>query len=131
MVALTHGGDIRWERNLVEDYGEIEARHGLSASVEQDDEKAYLWVERSEQPYVLAVNKATGDTDWKVEGLGTTSWASPRLVPVSRTDIIWCSVESAAWWGWIRLTGSGCGVIEGVTRAIRRPLPSRLVRDDF
>lgn len=82
VVALTHGGDIRWERNLVEDYGAIEARHGLSASVEQDASRAYVWVERSENPYILALDKASGEAVWKSDGPGATSWASPRLVPV-------------------------------------------------
>lgn len=82
LIALTHDGEIRWQRNLVEDFGPIEARHGLSASVEQDADSAYIWVERTETPYVLSVNKQTGETNWKVEGVGATSWASPRLVPV-------------------------------------------------
>lgn len=82
LVALSHAGETRWERNLVEDYGSIGARHGLSASVEQDAQSAYLWVERAKDPYVLSVNKQTGETNWKVPGLGATSWASPRLVPV-------------------------------------------------
>ena len=82
LLGLTHEGETRWKRNLVEDYGGVGARHGLSASVEQDDDSAYIWVERSDDPYVLSVNKQTGETNWKTEGLGATSWASPRLVPV-------------------------------------------------
>jgi outer membrane protein assembly factor BamB len=82
LVALSHDGQIRWKRNLVEDYGELVARHGLSASVEQDESSVYLWLERSEDPYVLSVDKRTGKTNWKAEGVGATSWASPRLVPV-------------------------------------------------
>jgi outer membrane protein assembly factor BamB len=82
IAALTHAGDVRWERNLVADYGEITARHGLSASLEQDQHSAYVWVERAEEPYVLSLDKQTGQTNWKAPGLGATSWASPRLVPV-------------------------------------------------
>ncbi|MCA9077894.1 MAG: PQQ-binding-like beta-propeller repeat protein [Planctomycetaceae bacterium] len=82
LLALTHDGQQRWERDLVEEYGEIGSRHGLSASVEQDETSAYVWVERSEAPYVLAVKKSDGTNRWKVEGVGATSWSSPRLVPV-------------------------------------------------
>lgn len=82
LVALTHDGSVRWERNLVEEYGEIDARHGIAASVEQSSRAAFVWVERQSDPYVLAIDKQTGETLWKVPGLGTTSWASPRLVPV-------------------------------------------------
>lgn len=85
LVALTHDGELRWQRNLVDEYGPIGARFGLAASVEQDDDAAFIWVERPEQPYVLSVNKDNGDTNWKVDGVGATSWASPRLVPVGET----------------------------------------------
>jgi outer membrane protein assembly factor BamB len=83
VVALTHEGELRWERNLVEDYGPIDARHGLGASVEQTPEAAFVWVERQTEPYILALDKQSGETIWKQPGLGTTSWASPRLVPVA------------------------------------------------
>ena len=82
VVALTHDGQVRWQRNLVEDYGDVKARHGLSASVEQDADSVFVWVERSEDPYIVRLAKNTGETQWKSEGLGATSWASPRLVPV-------------------------------------------------
>lgn len=82
VVALTHDGSVRWNRNLVEEYGSVEARHGLAASVEQDDQHVFIWVERSEQPYIVCLSKETGDVIWKADGLGATSWSSPRLVPV-------------------------------------------------
>ncbi len=82
LVALSHDGKVRWERDLVQEYGPLDARHGLSASVEQTDAHAFIWVERAEDPYVLAVNKTDGKTVWKVAGIGATSWATPRLVPV-------------------------------------------------
>ncbi len=83
VVALTHDGKVRWERDLVKEFGPLDARHGLSASVEQTEANAFIWVERAEEPYVLAVDKKSGKTVWKVAGIGATSWASPRLVPVN------------------------------------------------
>ena len=82
LVGLTHEGKPRWERNLVAEYGAIDSRFGVSASVEQSDDAAYVWVERETEPYVLAISKKTGENLWKVSGAGSTSWASPRLVPV-------------------------------------------------
>ena len=81
-VALTHDGKVRWERNLVADYGDVKARHGLSSSLEQDSDSVFVWVERSEEPYIVSLSKQTGETEWKSSGLGATSWASPRLVTV-------------------------------------------------
>ena len=82
IVALNHAGNVRWQRNLVAEYGPIETRHGLAASVEQDHETAYIWVERRNDPYVLAIDKSNGLNHWKATGIGATSWSSPRLVPV-------------------------------------------------
>lgn len=80
--AWQHDGTARWQRDLVQDYGPITARHGLASSLEQDDAHVYVWVERSDQPYVLAIDKSDGTTTWKSPGLGSTTWSSPRLVPV-------------------------------------------------
>lgn len=82
VVALTHDGEVRWQRNLVDDYGPIEARHGLSSSLEQDADSVFVWVERSTDPFLLSLNKQSGETEWKTNGLGSTSWSTPRLVPV-------------------------------------------------
>lgn len=82
LLALTHEGEVRWQRNLVTEFGPIESRHGISASLEHSDDHIFVWVERSKEPYVLAVEKNSGKDIWKSAGLGVTSWASPRLVPV-------------------------------------------------
>lgn len=93
VVALDPQGKIRWQRNLVEDYGPITSRHGLSSSLEQNAEHLFVWVERSEEPYLAALNKSNGDTVWKVAGLGSTSWSSPRLIPVGDTEQLVCSAS--------------------------------------
>jgi outer membrane protein assembly factor BamB len=83
LVALTHAGEVRWERNLVAELGAIDGRHGLGGSLEQSADAVFVWVERSTDPYLLCLDKETGEPRWKVPGLGTTSWASPRLIPVA------------------------------------------------
>ncbi|MEM9588478.1 MAG: PQQ-binding-like beta-propeller repeat protein, partial [Planctomycetota bacterium] len=70
VMAVDPKGDAVWERNLVQEYGPIEARHGLAASVTQDKLNAFVWVERSEDPYIVALNKGTGEVAWKSEGVG-------------------------------------------------------------
>jgi outer membrane protein assembly factor BamB len=82
IFALTVEGKKRWEKDLVAEYGKIESRHGLGASIEQDSDQIYVWVERSADPYILALSKKTGDVVWKSKGLGVTSWSSPRIVSV-------------------------------------------------
>jgi len=82
VIALNHDGSALWERDLVQDYGPISARHGLGSSLEQDGHYVFVWIERSESPYVLALEKDTGKTVWKAAGVGKTTWSSPRLVSV-------------------------------------------------
>ena len=83
LLSLDHQGNTLWQRNLVDDFGEIKARHGLSASLEQNQDTVFVWIERENEPYVLAVAKIDGTDRWKVPGLGVTSWSSPRLIPVA------------------------------------------------
>ncbi|QDT56415.1 outer membrane biogenesis protein BamB [Caulifigura coniformis] len=83
LIALTHDGDIRWQRDLVAEFGPIDSNHGVSGSVEQQDDRVFVWVERKTEPYLVAVDKQTGKDLWKVSGVGATSWASPRLVPTA------------------------------------------------
>ncbi len=82
LFALTHAGEVRWERNLIDEYGPIDARHGLAASLEHTQDIVFAWVERQTEPYIIAINKESGENEWKEPGLGVTSWASPRLIPV-------------------------------------------------
>lgn len=113
MVAADFSGRILWKRNLVEDYGPVAARHGIGASLEQDAQHVFLWMERTEQPYLLAVDKATGETIWKVEGLGSTSWSSPRLVPVGENSHLVCSAGGRVV-GFDPQTGQRLWELEGV-----------------
>ena len=93
LVSLSPSGERNWQKDLVQLYGKIEARHGLSASLEQDARRIYVWVERSEQPYVLAIDKTSGEVIWKADGVGKTSWASPRLIPVGDGQHLVCSAS--------------------------------------
>ncbi len=86
VMALSREGKPRWSRNLTEDEGAVSARHGLAASLEQNDKHVFVWVEREKQPYIVALKKADGEVTWKSDGLGVTSWSSPRLVPVSDSE---------------------------------------------
>ena len=93
VVALTRAGKPRWQRDLVAEYGGITSRHGLGSSLEQDDQRVFGWIERQEAPYIAALSKQTGETVWKVDGLGATSWSSPRLVPVDGGMHLVCSAS--------------------------------------
>lgn len=91
VVSVDANGELRWQRDLVADYGPIMARHGLASSLEQNASTVFSLIERGEAPYLVALAKDTGETVWKADGLGVTSWATPRLVPTSWGDHLVCS----------------------------------------
>ena len=80
LVALDHNGKLRWERDIKAEFGELKARHSLAASLEQNEDTIFLWAERMQSPFVLAISKSDGKTAWQQPGLGSTSWSSPRLI---------------------------------------------------
>ena len=89
LVALDAAGKVRWKRDLVSEYGKMSARHGLASSLEQDTNSVFVWCERMEKPFVLAISKKDGKNLWKVEGVGGTTWGSPRLIEVgSETHLV-------------------------------------------
>jgi outer membrane protein assembly factor BamB len=93
VVALDKNGQKIWEKDLVALYGPIEARHGLASSLEQNTDNVFVWIERTENPYLLALDKRSGDEFWKAPGVGATSWSSPRLIPVGDQQHLVCSAS--------------------------------------
>ncbi|MEL6897356.1 MAG: PQQ-binding-like beta-propeller repeat protein, partial [Planctomycetota bacterium] len=91
LVGIDANGKTTWQRDLVSEFGKIEARHGIAASLESDGQSVFVWVERGEDPYVMAIDPATGESRWKVPGVGATAWGSPRLVPVAGGQHLVCS----------------------------------------
>jgi len=99
LLACSHDGTELWARNLVEEYGPVESRHGLSSSLLQSAGKVIVWIERGAEPYILAINPETGENIWKVEGLGVTSWSTPVVLQVDGKE---------------HLVFSGSGVMRGI-----------------
>ena len=111
--AYDHRGEPLWQRNLVTEFGAIESRHGLAASLEQTETSVFVWVERQADPYILAIDKVTGKDLWKKDGLGVTSWSSPRLVPVKDgTHLVLSGVGKIA--GLDPATGDRLWTFEGI-----------------
>ncbi|TWU51644.1 outer membrane protein assembly factor BamB family protein [Rubripirellula reticaptiva] len=82
MVALSPGGDVRWERNLIDDYGKYEGRFGLGGSVAQDDKHLFVLADNDGPAYLAAFEKATGKTAWKTDRSPRISWSSPMMIAI-------------------------------------------------
>ena len=88
--AYTPTGELRWTRDLVADYGPIKASFGIASSLVQNASRVFAHVEREGEPYLLAMDKASGETVWKVPGFGSSTWASPMFMdgPDGKTQLV-------------------------------------------
>ncbi len=77
LAALNHDGKIVWSRSLPDDYGKFLGNHGLGSSVALSGELVFVLVDHDGPSYLLAVEKATGKTAWKVDRPQNVSWSSP------------------------------------------------------
>tara|TARA_B100001123_G_C15307316_1_gene1023135 strand:+ start:1062 stop:2489 length:1428 start_codon:yes stop_codon:yes gene_type:complete len=85
LVALNHNGDLRWQRSLSKEYGEIKTGHGLGASLAQTDDAIFVLVDHEGPAYLLSVDKATGKNRWKSERSSRISWSSPVVAKLQET----------------------------------------------
>ncbi len=80
VVALGLDGQVKWKIDLVERFGPITSRHGLSASLAQHDHFIYLWVQRDQDPYLLCLHQDDGSLIWKFDCPRGVAWSSPLLL---------------------------------------------------
>lgn len=91
LVALTHAGEVAWQRSLSTDYGKFKNKFGLSASPLLLNDTVVVLVDDEGPSYLLALQKSDGQTKWKTERTSRTSWSSPGLVKVGDKMQIVCS----------------------------------------
>src|SRR5690349_20795303 len=77
LVALTHAGEIAWQRSLTDEYGKFLGNHGLGSSIALTDDAVIVLIDHDGPSYLLAVDKATGKNLWKVDRPQKVSWSSP------------------------------------------------------
>lgn len=77
LIALSHTGDVRWQRSLSKDYGVFKGNHGVGSSLAQTENAIFALVDHDGPSYLLAVNKANGENLWKADRETKVSWTSP------------------------------------------------------
>ncbi len=82
LIALTPSGDVRWQRDLISDYGKFVGRFGLGGSVAQLDDRIFVLADNEGPSYLAAFNKKDGEPIWKVDRSSRTSWSSPMILDV-------------------------------------------------
>ncbi|MEM6911841.1 MAG: PQQ-binding-like beta-propeller repeat protein [Verrucomicrobiota bacterium] len=77
LFSLTHGGDLRWSRQLTEEFGEFEGRHGVGSSLVKVPGALVLLLEHDGPSYLLSMDRATGQDLWKQDREPRISWSTP------------------------------------------------------
>jgi outer membrane protein assembly factor BamB len=77
LVALTHEGEIAWQRSLTDEYGKFLGNHGVGSSIALTAAAVVVLVDHDGPSYLLAVDKSTGKNLWKVDRPQKVSWSSP------------------------------------------------------
>lgn len=80
LLALDHLKQVLWKRDLSDEYGKFKNHHGLGSSPAQSKDFLFLNVEHSGPSYLIAIEKNTGKTKWKIDRPSGTSWTSPIVV---------------------------------------------------
>lgn len=81
-VAVSHTGDLLWQRDLARDEGPFVAEFGLGASPCQTDTSVCILLEHDGPSCLLALDKKTGQTQWMAGRKPTRSWSSPAVLKV-------------------------------------------------
>jgi outer membrane protein assembly factor BamB len=79
-VAINPDGSLKWTRSLTDEFGKFDNNHGLGSSPTQTAELVIVNIEHKGPSYLLAVDKQTGETRWKVDRPSGSSWTSPIVV---------------------------------------------------
>ena len=92
--ALSHDGEPIWSRSLKADHGEIEG-YGLGSSLAANDETLFVLAAHDGPSYLLAVDSATGKTQWKADRPAASSWTTPIVVPSSGGELVVVSIDGS------------------------------------
>ena len=92
--ALSHDGEPLWSRSLKADYGEIEG-YGLGGSLAANHETLFVLAAHDGPSYLLAVDPANGETQWKADRRAASSWTTPIVVPWSGGELVVVSIDGS------------------------------------
>jgi outer membrane protein assembly factor BamB len=77
LIATDHDGNVRWQRSLVDEYGEFQGNHGIGSSLAINDQYIFVLVAHEGPSYLMAVDKSNGKNIWKTELDEQVAWSSP------------------------------------------------------
>lgn len=127
VVALSHGGEVKWQRSLSKEYGAFKNNHGVGSSPAQTDESVVILIDDLGPSYLVAFDKATGKDLWKVDRASRASWTSPVVTTFDGRPTILVS-SSGSLSAYDAATGKILATLEGL---VGNTIPSPTVVGDL
>jgi len=87
-LALGHDGELRWQRSLVEEYGQFQGRHGIGSSLRLTDHGVLVLAAHSGPSFLLSADKDTGENRWRSERPHGIAWSTPAVCRHRDQEII-------------------------------------------
>ena len=95
LIALSHAGEVRWERHFAKEFGELKNNHGLGSSPGQTASAVIVLLDHQGPSKLLAVRKADGKDVWVADRPARSSWTSPVVVKVGDAEQVVASSGGA------------------------------------
>lgn len=86
VVAVSLKGQELWQRDLTADHGKFDNNHGLGSSPAQNESHLFLNIEHKGPSYLIALDKLSGETAWRVDRESGSSWSSPIVANINGTE---------------------------------------------
>lgn len=96
LLGLTHDGRTLWERHFAREFGEIKNHHGVASSLAQTDRNAIVLLEHGGDSFLLAIDKKSGESRWKVQRPSGLSWSSPLVATFGGRECVVLSSNGSA-----------------------------------
>ena len=87
-LALSHAGELRWQRSLVREYGEFQGRHGIGSSLRLTRTGVVVLAAHSGPSFLLSADKKTGENLWRTERPDGIAWSTPAVCRHRDQEII-------------------------------------------
>ncbi|MCO8123086.1 PQQ-binding-like beta-propeller repeat protein [Stieleria sp. TO1_6] len=81
-VAVDLHGQKLWARDESSATGKFDNSHGIGSSLAQNETHVFLNLEHGGPSFLLAIEKASGETTWSVDRPSSKSWSSPIVADV-------------------------------------------------
>jgi outer membrane protein assembly factor BamB len=127
VVALTHTGEVKWERSLSKDYGTFKNNHGVGSSPAQIDKAVVILIDDLGPSYLVALDKATGKNVWKTDRKSRSSWTSPVVTHIAGKAAILVS-SSGSLDAYDAVNGAELATLGGL---VGNNIPSPVVNGDL